>query len=430
MHQEARGRKLSPELCKELSERYKLLSVQEREALREVGEIATSLHSQGATTFPINSQRAEARRGRAEAPSQAQHAEAGMSTSTLEQRLLQGEVTSVPHPCSHDFQRSMHRTLRSMTKHFALTKITREAALREKQEEILRSDLAETLLRDKRRLADVPGARWAGMYHTCPALSCCFAGQQVLPGSWARRHGHTVSHNEGSVALSNAWRTRHKGIRDNPSLWQDPGPVRQACHASQYCHCKGKGLVLRALQMRVQEHLSAQSSDAEFEEKCQNGLLVLRWMFSAPTSAPSAAPSSNASCSSGPVGPTPLTSKWTHLCMMYKKPWRPTLAELDAIQVSDVTSTFCVPEACIRTMWEWLDSLDVNMRIALQIWTLSVSRAPTPILTRYVARPLPNMPLREIWEGLEVERAKARRSVPTTQADAEDLGLSCVSAQH
>ena len=240
------------------------------------------------------------------------------------------------------------------------------------------------------------------------------------------------SEGESATTLAAAWQRRHIGIKESSwEVLERKAPVRP-CLNLGVCVCHGSGLHFRKIKQNLANYLKDLSAKPSFEKALLSGLVVLHWHLR------------DDPCTAGDA-PPPLPCKhfWTHIGMMYLKPWRITLVHLNIADDSPAPDLYGdsapAPRLALQfaqedegidadTLLWFLLSLESNLQqcIMVEVWVLSSRATAMPVLSRVMADKLTE-PARCVWRGLAIERSRRRRR---TQAAHEILGNSPARARN
>ena len=426
-----------------LSQDYRALDATEHKKMQELGEHARQLHAEGLPNFPMHSRRAMAKKGVATSS----HTNSLMMDLSLEDRsqfmkmVFEGKSTQVPPlpQQGQTFQNQFQVLTRVFARDVADENSKAETEAQDKLQALLSSTAHEAILQDRRRLKEVRAARFGAMPHTCPALSCTFVLEQVVPQSWTSTHANR-QHDAPLSAnlLAEAWGSRHKGLRDDHAAFRDPGLQQKPCWANHFCQCVGRGKQIKTLFQRFRAFLTKLGEDEAVQNKLLEGKVVFVWVSSVKDGG---AMHRDQNPSGETLDKDEVFYAFTHLSLLYQRPWRPTLTVVQAadsetnqrisrvfgrnlaITPANLSMWFRLKVepsldgmVDVTSLWEHLDQFDLNLGIDVSLLELSERQAPTQDLTVFSARLMP-IECKELWRGHQLE-SRVPRGVG---ADAREI---------
>ena len=366
-----------------MSDEYWSLSEEKFEELKVLGRTAKELRSSGMAAFPVHSRRQHRNRGRGEWAGEdvlpPRWLPSSNERSVMVGSIVSGEAVQLPHP-DEDKPVLFDTQWKILEDAFAkdIVKVRREneAKLKGHYREIIDAKLQDRVLQNRQRLRGVTSANWVGFPHTCPAVAGLFDPIAVLPAQWGGRHKEW----EPATTLAQAWRERHQSVKDTPAAHTDPGVVRKPCYEAHYCHCHGRGRIIKLLHTRLRRYMLQQCQDPAVQSSLTSGHVVIYWRCKT-ISERSVANDGASSSDQLPCGG--VTHHFTHVALMYLRPWRPTLVVMNPVQVAELER---IPDAesqltaehlshrhhlqaastegalRVTSVWQWLHSLNLAQR--------------------------------------------------------------------
>ena len=447
VHCRSAGVRLTAEATKALAQEYWNLSPVEYEHFRTLGETATELHSQGRQNFPAHSARAQSARGMSKKGQSRRHQTlSSQECAHIMEAIASGECTSLPPKTAQSLSPDKH--FKDVASSFAAT-IAEAAPPKEHRKELqglLCSNKAEPMLEQRKRLRDLLGAKWVPMPHTCEAVACKFAPDAIVPHTWLGQQGPM---RESSTKLSESWQKYHRGIKGDPSSFRDPGLRRRPCLQNHFCQCRGKGLKLKIVHQRLRQWMGKLCEDEHISNLIMHGKAALYWVSvrqdaEAPSGAAAAADESG-------VIPRDQVEAYcfTHISLLYLRPWRPTLTQLQVVDQASETKLLQAPSQRMPTaeelstwshvkveahtdntpvvvsIWRQLDMFHLMHSIEVRLWELSSRRTPAADVSTISVK-LVEAPGTVLWKG-EAREQEGRRPLDP-RAILEDRG--CVVSKH
>ena len=321
-------------------------------------------------------------------------------------------------------------------------KITKEenVAIRKSLAEFRPAALASHLA-SFRCLRELQSALWNPIPHRLPALELC-CNIESLPN--VADDGHTSSH------LAQAWKARHLALKEASwnSLTCVAGPRK--CFKRQHCCCGAHGVATQKMCARLREGIADQCADKSFQQQLQDGFIIFQWSGRA---SPNAAKRRRTKKGTEQP-PLPVHHLFTHVGLMYLRPWRPTLVmveprqgrgrstgsvmeEGDRIAIDELMQRsvdgyvmFVCPQdinetMTVTTIWDMLGQLDIDLQWTVESWCLSRRQKACPALgSEAFAHKMPLPPI-VVWNGIAGEpgpprpghRAAERRENPPQPPD-------------
>ena len=451
VHYHQRGSKMSPGRMQELGEMYRNLSVEDKAYFNFMGNTATNNRKAGTSTFPMHSRRSKFSRGQPatcnsldteDLATHNSHAQTLASiakgcltpltaSSLVELQDKNAHLDTVEEAATENAQEYIRLALRIYSRVFKkeLRDKRKTESDRGKQ---LSQRLSSQALRDlqtRQRLANIPLASWVSLPFSSTALSCSLDNVKVPVVSEMQ----PTNEAEDTVAgLATSWDRKHMGIRH--TTWQcfERRRPLQTCLTHGVCVCHGHGRYLGRIKQNLAQYLKDLSGRASFETALRSGYVVLHWCLS--------------SVSHGdgdPAGPSVENNKhfFTHIGMIYYKPWRITIAHLQLahdlpppeVLLQDdagnlgptrLSLTFSRAEETVDadTLLRFLLTLDLTHKLAVDTWTLSSRSTPVASLNAVVADKVPG-PGRCLWNGEAQEAATRRRRRPAHEVLDDDRGI-------
>ena len=425
VHLQSKGAKLNAEAMRALSEEYWSLDDTEHKKLKLLGEDARSLHAQGLPNYPMYSRRAKAAKGIAASSDSRPLLDLSQGDrSHFMKQIFHGQSTQFPLLTQeHDFQKRFQVLVRALAGDLNEEIAREEAEAQAKLQGLLAGTSTEEILRDRKRLKEIRGAKFVAMPHSCPALSCVFSPEQVVPESWTSTH---AGQNASPNTLSEAWGLRHRGLVDDETAFPAV-PVRpKVCFANHFCQCRGRGRQIRVVFQRFKEVVAKLCADDVMQAKFMEGRMVLLWASSAQSLDCEESKDDKKTSAGGAPKRDDVCYALTHLSLLYLRPWRPTLTAISATNDetrksieqairSDLAQT---PENLGRwlklkvdsnegmvdviSIWEHLDQFDLEDSLQVSFWELSQRHTPTSDLTVFSACMVP-LSGQTLWQGNQVE---------------------------
>ena len=216
---------------KTLAADYWALDESEYQKMLQLGEHARDLHAQGLPNYPMHSRRAMAKKGVGVGSQMKPFLDVSADDrSHFMKKIFEGKSTLLPPLLQEqEFEIQFQVLTRAFARDMADENSKEETEAQEKLTGLLSSTAHEGILQDRRRLKELRAAKFVAMPHKCPALSCSFVPEQVVPPSWTSTHA--CANNDQRLSpntLAEAWGSHHKGLRDNEAAFHDPGFRAQA----------------------------------------------------------------------------------------------------------------------------------------------------------------------------------------------------------
>ena len=443
MHHESRGRKLTTAAMQDLSRRYKTLSPQEKAFFSSMGATATNNRKAGIATFPTHSRRSKVARAHhsqgsvsassvAPAPApqpppppldpNAAHtlellesgnmAELSSSQLAAVSNLTASEDPEVCAMVSLDFVRA---AIRIYSKVYRQERKQKRIQDKDRGVHLSQHCYSQAVqeLQQRRRLTSVPFSSWSSLPFACPVLSCALQLDQ-LP-SVARP---SPEHADSATALAADWDAKHIGVQQ--SSWgvvERKAPVRP-CLSFGVCVCRGLGRHLFTIKNNITKYLKDMALQPGFQTALSSGFVVLHWQIQALLGGSSEA-SDAVQCH----------HHFTHIGMLYQKPYRITLVHMQIAngvappEVRPAADTAHPQHARlilqyaghddsidVDTLLRFLLTVDLDMMISIEPWLLSSRMTPVASLNTVHAQQADSG--RCVWRGLSQETSRRRRQRP------------------
>ena len=422
MHLKQAGQKLDSDGMKSLSQEYWSLDPAEYENLRRLGSDATALHAAGVTNYPIHSERAAfARSGNSGTLPRESDMASGTDTQidTMISHITDGQGVPAPEMGQgEDLKKDYKNMLKECAHRFAAQNSKFQTEVRDKLADLLSSHDHHNILQSRRRLREIVGAKWSHLPHTCPGMASMFSPQDVAPRSTS-----APSSEAPVLRLAEGWRQRHVAVRDGDKAFVDPGVQRRPCHAAHHCICRGEGKIRHSIAQRLKACVTKVCLDEAIAEKFTEGRVAIEWVGSVAFEDAVAGASTEAKAEATQV------TAFTHLSLLYQKPWRATLTSIIAANEAvedELTNLPCIGNplsaehlskclpfwvqnhqgrvTCL-TLYQHLLDFDLAKPLSCRFWELSSRSTPTSDLTTAHLHLL-NHPGEVLWKGLADERAK------------------------
>ena len=450
VHCRLAGSRLDGRKAQQLSQGHWSLDVQDYEHYKQMGEAAREFHKDlGTSQLPAHSQRAEAARSKHSRQRQRRHRvppHDAVRTTAAMNALEQGQSTPLLGAQSQTVAEQFHLNVLAFAHQISEKRVKEEVEQNRQMEALLSSELHKRVLEERRRLKEVPGARWHHLPHSCKALAVSFSPADVLPQSCTEQRGAR----EQSTRLAQAWTQRHTGLKDNKSDYRDPGLRRRACYLNHYCVCKGKGLHLQAIHRRFKAHLAKLCQDERISALLVDGKAAVLWISYKPQ-VPEGAPREEQS-SRRVVHHNNSVHSYavTHISLMYLRPWRPTVTHLETVCDSEERKLLAQPvegplqaeqlstwtrfrvqafgdnTPAVHSIWEHLDLFSLDFPIGMRLLELSTRHTPSIDLTSVCLKYV-DAPGVILWKGSGAERRPGRGRPPPDPRQL--LEQACTRAQ-
>eukprot|EP00971_Amphidinium_carterae_P349278 6490938-Amphidinium_carterae.1 len=361
VHVHLRGKQASADDFTTLASQYHALTPEQREHYTQLGLAATMAATEGKSTFPCHSLRAAQLRG---GPDSAHQWPSRPTADPIAEH-----VRSLYVP-------SQERSKREAAELAADTKQLQEYA-RKRSKQVLSRHL----------FLESTGCKWQAFPHRTLALATHFDAEHLV-GSDAFQ--------EQTSTMEAEWERMHRGIPAHSfSTVVPPLTVEQEkmarpkrCLQTGTCLCQGLG----TMWTKVSSRLKALLKDVE-KTLLLSGDIILEW------------------CK--PTDSAIVSLAFTHVALLYQRPWRPThlMVELVAKEGDKATFKAILDEqrCCVfRTAVAFLSTLPSDSPLDVRVYSMSQRAAPCPAFNSTVHCELRPEFGGNVWRGAQQERKRKR----------------------
>eukprot|EP00971_Amphidinium_carterae_P348328 6490434-Amphidinium_carterae.9 len=381
VHVNSKFASLTTASIRDLASKYRQLTPEEQQYYTELGLLARDASRAGGITFPCWSRTAAWKR----------------NGQRLHRQALEQEG---------------HDRVDAQMKHLARgARVARRQEAVEKQKQLQAladfSDKAVNTLHNSKRLLDSTDDSKKllfGFPHPHPAFQI-FVDLQQQTSEELDQHGSILG-------LSNTWEKQHVGIMPESDFHIAKSMPVPRCLRFRSCWCEPRMKTAVAMTQKATMCLKALFGLHNLDEQLMQGLLVVQWVQFMESQA-------DGESEEG-------VTKYTHISLQYKKPWRSTLLELEcscaATGENNMEMKVCQVDGlpAFRSIEDIVLQLDPESKWFMRLCLLSDHSIPCRPLSGQVYIKVLETHKQVFWRGASLEKHKRTR-VMDRQDDIHQL---------